>query len=94
MRIEMEALLQERIRLDELQRVARLEHVKAVEDTISTSLRHQERIREQEHQRIHEEIQARARAQKYEFEARMQDEMIADLELKANKKLLETMQSR
>ena len=34
MRAEMEQLLQERIRLDELQRLARLEHVKAVEDTI------------------------------------------------------------
>ena len=68
MRIEMESLLQERIRLDELQRVARLEHVKAIEDTISTSLRHQERILEQEHLHIREEIQARARAQKYEFD--------------------------
>jgi len=42
-----------------------------------------------EHQQIEEEIQARARTQRYEFEARMQDEMIANMELKANQKLLE-----
>ena len=40
MRTEMEQLLQERIRLDELQRLARLEHIKAIEDTIQTSLKH------------------------------------------------------
>ena len=34
MRAEMETLLQERIRLDELQRKARLEHVQAVETAI------------------------------------------------------------
>ena len=49
MRAEMEQLLQERIRLDELQRLARLEHVKAVEDTIQTSLRHQEKMKDEGH---------------------------------------------
>jgi hypothetical protein len=57
----MELLLQERIRLDELQRCARLEHVRAIEDTIQTSLSHQERIRMQEHLLIEEEMQTRAR---------------------------------
>ena len=61
MRAEMEILLQERIRLDELQRCARLEHVRAIEDTIQTSLSHQERTRMQEHLLIEEEMQARAR---------------------------------
>ena len=37
-RTEMENLLQERIRLDELQRKARLEHIQAVEKAIKTSM--------------------------------------------------------
>ena len=39
-RTEMETLLQERIRMDELQRKARLEHVQAIEQSIKTSLSH------------------------------------------------------
>ena len=34
MRAEMELLFQERIRMDEMQRIARLENVRAIEDTI------------------------------------------------------------
>lgn len=47
-----------------------------------------------EHKQVEEEIQARARAQKYEFESRMQDEMIANMELKANQKLLAQLRTK
>jgi hypothetical protein len=57
--------------MDEMQRIARLENVKAIEGTIHTALTHHERLRILEHKQIEEEIQARARAQKYEFEARI-----------------------
>ena len=48
-RTEMETLLQERIRMDELSRKARLEHVSAIETAIKTSLTQQERLKEEEH---------------------------------------------
>jgi len=51
-RTEMEQLLQERIRLDELQRKARLEHVWAIESAIKTSLTQQEQLREDEHRQV------------------------------------------
>jgi hypothetical protein len=57
--------------MDEMQRIARLENVKAIEGTIHTALTHHERLRILEHKQIEEEIQSRARAQKYEFEARI-----------------------
>jgi hypothetical protein len=38
LRMEMESQLQERIRLDEMTRVARLDHIKAIEETIKSSL--------------------------------------------------------
>ena len=75
-----------------MQRLARLEHIKAIEDTVQTSLNHQERMRDEGHKVIEEEVQSIARAQKYEYESRMQDEMIANLEFKANQKLLEQLQ--
>ena len=75
-------------------RIARLENVRAIEDTIQTAMSHQERIRILEHQQIEEEIQARARAQRYEYEARVQDEMIANMELKANQKLLDQLRQK
>ena len=93
-RTEIENLLQERIRLDELQRKARLEHIQAIEGAIKTSLTQQERLRENEHNQINEEVSAIQRQQKYEYESRLQDEMIANLELKANQKMLEQMQKQ
>ena len=84
MRTEMEQLLQERIRLDELQRKARLEHIQAIEQTIKTSLTQQEKLREAEHRQLQEELSAIQRQQRYDYESRMQDELIANLELKAN----------
>ena len=84
MRTEMESLLQERIRLDELQRKARLEHVQAVEESIKTSLNQQERLKDEQHKQVQDEVGMIARQQRYEFESRMQDEMIANLEFKAN----------
>lgn len=54
----MENLLQERIRLDELQRKARLEHIQAVETAIKTSMTQQERLREADHRHINEEVGA------------------------------------
>ena len=83
-RNEMEQLLQERIRLDELHRKARLEHIQALESTIQTSLTHQEKLRDEQHRQIEEEVQSIQRQQKYEYESRIQDEMISNLELKAN----------
>jgi len=62
MRTEMESLLQERIRLDELARVARLDHVKAIEGTIESSLKQQEKLREQEHKMIEDEMASRQRS--------------------------------
>ena len=49
-------------------------------------------MRDEGHKVIEEEVQSIARAQKYEYESRMQDEMIANLEFKANQKLLEQLQ--
>ena len=46
-------------------------------------------MREDEHRAVNEEVNAIQRQQKYEYESRMQDEMIANLELKANQKMLE-----
>jgi len=54
----------------------------------------QEKLREEEHRAVNEEVNAIQRQQKYEFESRMQDEMIANLELKANQKMLEQMQKQ
>lgn len=41
---------------------------------------------------IQMELEQRQRAAKYDFEARMQDEQIANMEFKANQKLLEMLQ--
>lgn len=94
LRVEAEQQLQQKIRLDEMARVARLDHIKAIEMTIKSGLDNQERIREEEYKLLEEEIQQRAREQQYDFDSRMQDEMIANLEFKANRKLLETLQER
>jgi membrane protein involved in colicin uptake len=40
MRKEMEALFNERVRMDEMQRIARLENVRAIEDTIQSAMSH------------------------------------------------------
>ena len=80
--------------MDELQRKARLEHVPAIEESIKTSLTQQERLKQEEHQQVQEEVNMIQRQQKYEFESRMQDEMIANLEFKANQKLLEQLQKQ
>lgn len=40
---------------------------------------------------MNEEIQAKQRTLKYEYEARVQDEMIANIEFKANQKLMEQL---
>jgi hypothetical protein len=53
--------LQERIRMDEMTRVARLDHIKAIESTIKGSLDNQERRRDEEYKLIGEDLQARAR---------------------------------
>lgn len=57
--------------MDEMTRVARLDHIKAIESTIQSSLHNQERLREEEYKVLGEEISAKAREQKYEFDARM-----------------------
>jgi hypothetical protein len=57
--------------MDEMTRVARLDHIKAIESTIKGSLDNQERRRDEEYKLIEEDLQARSREQKYEFEARM-----------------------
>ncbi len=77
-------ILQERIRLDEMTRLAKLEHIQKLEDALSQALTRQEELKQAEVKVAEEEIEQRHRAQKYECEAKMQDEAIANMEFKAN----------
>jgi hypothetical protein len=61
LRMEMESQLQERIRLDEMTRIARLDHIKAIEETIKSSLENQEKLRDEEYKLIEEDLAIRAR---------------------------------
>jgi hypothetical protein len=91
---EHELMLQERIRLDEMTRLAKLEHIKRIENALVDAMTYQEKLKDQENQIADDEFQQRQRIANYEFQARSQDEAIASMEFKANQKLLETMQKR
>ncbi len=58
------------------------------------ALERQEQLKHKEDQITDEEYEQRQRQAKYEYEARLQDEMINNMEFKANQKLLEMMQNK
>ena len=64
-------MLQERIRLDELTRLAKLEHIKRLEEALQNGMQHQEKMKEMEAKAMEDELETRQRAVKYEYEARM-----------------------
>jgi len=87
-------MLQERIRLEEITRLAKLEHIKKIEDALEQALTRQEQLRQEEIKVAEEEFIQRQRQAKYEYEGRLQDETIANMEFKANQRLLEMLQKQ
>jgi hypothetical protein len=77
-------MLQERIRLEEITRLAKLEHIKKIEEAIEQALLRQEQLKREEGRVAEEEFEQRQRAARYEYEARLQDENISNMEFKAN----------
>lgn len=75
-------------------RLAKLEQIKKIEESLAEAMSRQEQLRKQEFNVAEEEFEVRRRAQQYEFEARKQDEAISNMEFKANQKLLEMMQKQ
>ena len=57
-------------------------------------MKQQEQMKEKQSKLADDAFEQRQRASKYEFESRLQDELIANMEFKANTKLLEMMQQR
>eukprot|EP00347_Sterkiella_histriomuscorum_P023854 403333155 len=89
---EQELLLQERIRLDEMTRLAKLDHIKKLEEAVMGAINRQEDLKKEEDKVADEELNQRQRLSQYEYQARLQDEVINNLEFKANQRLLEMMQ--
>lgn len=65
-------------------RIAKLEHIKRIEEAIANGIQYQEQLKLQELKAAEEEFDHKQRATRYEYEARMQDEAIANMEFKAN----------
>lgn len=72
-------------------RLAKLEHIKRIEEALEQALHRQESMKLQETRVVEEELEQRQRIAKYEFEARLQDESLATMEFKANQRLLEML---
>ena len=75
-------------------RIARLEHIKKIEDALIDGMKQQEQLREEEQKAIEAELDSKQRMTKYEMESRKQDEVLANMEFQANQKLLELMRQR
>ena len=73
-------------------RLAKLEHIKKIEDSLLEALDRQEELKKEENRVVQEELNQRQRLATYEYEARIQDEVISNMEFKANQRLLELMQ--
>ena len=87
-------MLQERIRIDEMTRLAKLDQIKKIEESLSSALKRQEHLKQQELSVAEEEFDMRRRQQLYDYESRKQDEAISNMEFQANQKLLELMQKQ
>lgn len=70
MQQEQEQMLQERIRLEEITRLAKLEHIKQIEDALDTALLRQDALRSEQLRVAEEELVQRQRVAQYEYHAR------------------------
>lgn len=59
------------MRLEEITRLAKLEHIKRIEDALEEALSRQDRLRMEEARVAEEEFEQRQRTTKYEYEARL-----------------------
>ena len=59
------------MRLEEITRLAKLEHIKRIEDALEEALSRQDRLRIEEARVAEEEFEQRQRTTKYEYEARL-----------------------
>jgi hypothetical protein len=65
-------------------RLAKLEHIKKIEEAMMGALQRQEDLKKEEDKVAAEELLQRQRLVQYEYEARLQDEVINNMEFKAN----------
>ncbi len=64
-------MIQQRIRLDEMTRLTKLEHIKKIEEAMMGALARQEELKGEEDKVVEEELNSRQRMAKYEYEARL-----------------------
>ncbi|CAG9333318.1 unnamed protein product [Blepharisma stoltei] len=92
--IEDQVRMQEKLKLDREIREKRLNQIKKIENTVESSLSHQEQIRKQELRRLEEEIARKQEEDRYYMQNRTEEEALSLLEFKATQRLLELMRVR
>ena len=91
---ESELRILEKMRLDDLKRHDRIDHLKSLEETLHVALSNQESQRQIDLDRLNAEFATRQKASEYDYHSRLQDEAINNMEQKASQRIMELMSLR
>jgi len=92
--IEEQVRFEEKRKLDNQMREKRLEQIKRIEETVESSLRNQEKLKEIEMRKLEEELSRKQEEDKYYMQNRTEEEALSLVEFKATQRLLELMRAR